>query len=152
MFKELSLECLMVASSLIWKKEKLAKMVTRCHSLSLIVIRCHSLYHSLSLVVIRCTTRLSFYKRSNRSKSKRNSQEKQSQVSCIKYVRIQIFSCSFFPWQVQRKFLIRGNMCQRKTVFSRILDSVLVKLSEVISRSRKAVSEIKTRRGSFGSE
>ena len=33
-------------------------MVTRCHSLSLIVIRCHSLYHSLSLVVplavIRC--------------------------------------------------------------------------------------------------
>ena len=152
MFKELSLECLMVASSLIWKKEKLAKMVTRCHSLSLIVIRCHSLYHSLSLVVIRCTTRLSFYKRSNRSKSKRNSQEKQSQVSCIKYVRIQIFSCSFFPWQVQRKFLIRGNMCQRKTVFSQILDSVSVKLSEVISRSRKAVSEIKTRRGSFGSE
>ena len=122
------------------------------HSLSVIVIRCHSLYHSLSLVVIRCTTRLSFYKRSNRSKSKRNSQEKQSQVSCIKYVRIQIFSCSFFPWQVQRKFLIRGNMCQRKTVFSRILDSVSVKLSEVISRSRKAVSEIKTRRGSFGSE
>ena len=68
---------------LIWKKE----MVTRYHSLSLVVTlvitRCHSLYHSLSfvvtccttrcttrchslsLVVTRCTTSLSFYKRSN---------------------------------------------------------------------------------------
>ena len=71
-FKEFSLRCLVVGSSLIWKKEKLAEMVTRCHSLSfvvplvvtrchslslvvpLVVIRCHSLYHSLSLVVIRC--------------------------------------------------------------------------------------------------
>ena len=59
MFEEFSLGCLVVDSSLIWKKEKLAEMVTR-----------HSLYHSLSfvlpllipLVVTRCTTRLSFYK------------------------------------------------------------------------------------------
>ena len=74
-FKEFSLGCLVVGSSLIWEKEKLVKMVTRCHSLSLIVplvvipchslslfvicchwlspavIRSHSLYHSLSLVV-----------------------------------------------------------------------------------------------------
>ena len=78
MFKEFSLGCLVVASSLIWKKEKIVEMVTcchslslvvircaiQCHSLSLVVIRCHSLYHSLSLVVTRCTTRLSFYKRS----------------------------------------------------------------------------------------
>ena len=87
-FKEFSLGCLVVGSSLIWKKEKLVEMVTRCHSLSLIVpfvvipchslslfvicchwlslvvIRCHSLYHSLSLIVNPCTTRLSFYKRS----------------------------------------------------------------------------------------
>ena len=61
MFKEFSLGCLVVASSLIWKKEKLAEMVTRCHSLyyalslvvPLVVIRCHS----LSFVVTRCTTR-----------------------------------------------------------------------------------------------
>ena len=43
-------------------------VVIHCHSLSLIVIRCttrcRSLYHSLSLVVTRRTTRLSFYKRS----------------------------------------------------------------------------------------
>ena len=66
------------SSSLIWKKEKLAEMVTRCHSLSLVVplvvtrcttrchslsfvvTRCHSLYHcchSLSFVVTRCTIR-----------------------------------------------------------------------------------------------
>ena len=32
-------------------------VVTRYHSLSLILIRCHSLYYSLSLVAIRCTTR-----------------------------------------------------------------------------------------------
>ena len=57
MFKEFSLEYLVLGSSLIWKKEKLAKMVTRCHSLSfvvpLVVTRCHS----LSFVVTRCTTR-----------------------------------------------------------------------------------------------
>ena len=81
-FKEFSLGCLVVGSSLIRKKEKLAEMVTRCHSLSfvvpLVLRRCHSLplvvllvvtrcttySHLLSLVVIRCTTRLSFYKRS----------------------------------------------------------------------------------------
>ena len=61
-FKEFSLGCLVVDSSLIRKKEELAKMATRCHLLSLIlplvVIRCHS----LSLFVTRCTTRLSFYK------------------------------------------------------------------------------------------
>ena len=77
--KKFSLGCLVVGSSFIWKKEKLAGMVTRWHSLSLVVplavilyrslsfffIRCHSLslvvirslYHSLSFVVIRCTTR-----------------------------------------------------------------------------------------------
>ena len=56
-------------------------IVSRCHSLSFVVIRwttrcrslpfvvplvvidCHSLCHSLSLAVIRCTTRLYFYKR-----------------------------------------------------------------------------------------
>ena len=47
---------LVVGSSLIWKKKKLAEMVTRYHSLSLVVplvvIRCHS----MSLVVICCTT------------------------------------------------------------------------------------------------
>ena len=37
---------------------------TRCHSLSLVVIRCHS----LSFVVTRCTTRMSFYKRSSKTK------------------------------------------------------------------------------------
>ena len=69
MFEEFSLWCLLVGSSLIWKKEKSAEMVTRCHLLSLVAIRCHSLYHSLyhllslvvplvvPLVVTRCTTR-----------------------------------------------------------------------------------------------
>ena len=69
MFKEFSLGCLVVDSSLIRKKE-LAKMATRCHSLSLVATRyitrcttrCHSLSLVLPLVVIRCTTRLSFYK------------------------------------------------------------------------------------------
>ena len=83
MFKGFSLGCLVVGSSLIWKKEKLAEMVTRCHSLSFVVTRCTTRCHSLSfvvtrcttrchslslvvpLVVTRCTTRLSFYKRSN---------------------------------------------------------------------------------------
>ena len=64
MFKELSLDCIVVGSSLIRKKEKLAKMTTRCHlfyhSLSFAVTCCHS----LSLVVTRCVTRLPFYKRS----------------------------------------------------------------------------------------
>ena len=32
-------------------------MVTRCHSLSLVVIRCTTRCHSLSCVVTRCTTR-----------------------------------------------------------------------------------------------
>ena len=84
-FKEFSLECLVVGSSLIWKKRKISRnghslsfvvtrcttqchslslVVTLCHLLSLVVIRCHSLYHSLSLVFTRCTTRLPFYKRS----------------------------------------------------------------------------------------
>ena len=87
-FKKFSLGCLVLGSSFIWKKKEiLVGMVTRWHSLSLVVpivvihcyplsfvvsrcaTRCHSLYHSLSfvvpLVVTRCTTRLSFYKRSN---------------------------------------------------------------------------------------
>ena len=57
MFKEFSLGCLVVGSSLIWKKEKLTEMVTLCHSLSLVVIRCTTRCHSLSFVVTRCTTR-----------------------------------------------------------------------------------------------
>ena len=48
----------MVDFYLIRKKEELAEMATRCHSLSLVVIPCPSLYQSLSLVVplvvIRC--------------------------------------------------------------------------------------------------
>ena len=94
-FKEFSLGCLVVGSSLIWKKEKLVEMVTLCHSSSLVVPLCHSLlfvvtsctthshslYHSLSfavirchslslvisLVVTRCTTSLFFYKRSHKN-------------------------------------------------------------------------------------
>ena len=72
MFKEFSLGCFVVASSHVLKKQKLAEMDTRCHSLyhslsfvvNLCTTRCHSLYYSLSLVVTRYTTRLSFYKRS----------------------------------------------------------------------------------------
>ena len=64
MFKEFCLGCLVIASSLIWKKEKLAKMVTRCHSLSFVVPLVITRCHSLSFVVTRCTTRLSFYKKS----------------------------------------------------------------------------------------
>ena len=70
--KEFSLGCLWQAPLLFKKKKKLAEMVTRCYSLSLVlplvvtrchclpfvVVRCHSFYHSLSLavplVVIRC--------------------------------------------------------------------------------------------------
>ena len=55
-FKKFSLGCLVGGSSLIWKKEKLAEMVTLCHSFSFVVTRCHSLYHSLSFAVTRCTT------------------------------------------------------------------------------------------------
>ena len=67
MFEEFSLGCLAVASSLIWKKEKLAEMVALCHSLYhlllLVATRFHSLYHSLSLVVplvVICCYSLSF--------------------------------------------------------------------------------------------
>ena len=63
-FKEFSLGCLVVGSSLIWKKRKISRnghllsfavtcCTTQCHSLSLVVTLCHS----LSLVVTRCTTR-----------------------------------------------------------------------------------------------
>ena len=61
--KRVSLGCIVVSSSFIQKKGKSAKMTTRCHSLSLVVICGHSLSfvvtrcHSLSLVVSRCTTR-----------------------------------------------------------------------------------------------
>ena len=58
LFKEFSLGCIEVGSSLIWKKGKLTKITTRCHSLPLVVIRCLS----FSLVVTRCITRLPFYK------------------------------------------------------------------------------------------
>ena len=54
MFKEFSLECLVVGSSLIGKKENLAEMVTLCHSFSFVVTRCTTCCHSLSLVVTRC--------------------------------------------------------------------------------------------------
>ena len=60
MFKEFFLGCLLVGSSIIWKKEKLAKMVTCCHSLSfvvpVVVTRCHSSF-IVQLVITRCTTR-----------------------------------------------------------------------------------------------
>ena len=60
-FKEFSLGCLVVDSSLIRQNEELTEMATRYHSLSLvvplavpfIVIRCHS----LSFGVTHCTTR-----------------------------------------------------------------------------------------------
>ena len=81
-FKEFTLGCLVVISSLIRQKRKLIKMTTRshsllfavthsfslviplvvihCHSLSFAVTRCTTLCRSLSLVVTRCITRLSF--------------------------------------------------------------------------------------------
>ena len=69
-FKEFSLGCIVVGSSLIWKKRKISRnghslpfvvtrCTTRCHSLSLVVTlsfvvtRCHW----LSFVVTCCTTR-----------------------------------------------------------------------------------------------
>ena len=42
-------------------------VVTRCHSLSLVVPLVVTRCHSLSLVVTRCNTRLSFYKRSEKT-------------------------------------------------------------------------------------
>ena len=81
-FKEFTLGCLVVISSLIRRKRKLIKMTTRshsllfavthsfslviplvvihCYSLSFVVTRCTTLCRSLSLVVTRCITRLSF--------------------------------------------------------------------------------------------
>ena len=71
-FKEVSLRCLVVGSSLIWKKKKnkpkwslvvicchslyhsLSFLVTRCHSLSFVFTRCTTCCNSLSFVVIRC--------------------------------------------------------------------------------------------------
>ena len=44
-------------SSVATRCHSLLLVFIRFHSLSLVVTRCHSLYHSLSLVVIRCTTR-----------------------------------------------------------------------------------------------
>ena len=71
MFKEFSLGCLVVGCSLIRKKEKLAEIATRCHSLSLVVplvvIRCHSLPLVVSLDVTRSHSMYHssvFYKRS----------------------------------------------------------------------------------------
>ena len=56
--QRVSLGWIVVGSSLIQKKVKLAKMTTRCHSLSFVVTRCltrcHSVYNSLSFVVTRC--------------------------------------------------------------------------------------------------
>ena len=53
-FKQSSLERLVVGSSLIWKKRKLAEMITRCYLLSLVVICCHTLSLVVPLVVIVC--------------------------------------------------------------------------------------------------
>ena len=80
--QRVSLGCILVGSSLIPEKRKLAKRTTRCLSLSFVFTRCHlllvvvsrclSLHQSLSLVaplvVTRCITRLSFYKRYLKSK------------------------------------------------------------------------------------
>ena len=62
------------------------RCTTRCHSLSLVVPLVVTLCHSLSLVT-RCTTRLSFYKRS----------EKQAWPLqlYIKETPIQVFSCEY---------------------------------------------------------
>ena len=56
-------------------KESLDEMTTRCHSLSLVFIRCATRYHSfyhlsvpVQLVVTRCVNRLSFYKRSAKTR------------------------------------------------------------------------------------
>ena len=49
--------------------ESLSLIAIRCRQMYLIVICCHSSFHSLSLAVTRCTTRLSFHKRSNRSRN-----------------------------------------------------------------------------------
>ena len=55
MFKK-SLECVVVSFSVIREKEKIAKMTTGCHSLSLVeplvVSRCHSLSLDVSLVCL----------------------------------------------------------------------------------------------------
>ena len=69
-FKKFSLRCLVVGSSLIWKKKNINKIkknypkwslvpvaVIPCHSLSLFVIRCHLLSFVVPLVLTRCTTR-----------------------------------------------------------------------------------------------
>ena len=54
-FKEFTLGCLVVISSLIRQKRKLIKMTTRSHSLLFAVLTdFHSLYHSLSFIVTRC--------------------------------------------------------------------------------------------------
>ena len=56
-FKGFSFRCYVVGSSLIWKKKEKAEMVTRCHSLSLVVPFVFIPCHSFSFVVTRCTTR-----------------------------------------------------------------------------------------------
>ena len=69
------------------------------NSLSLVVICCHSLYHSLSLVepltVTRCITRLSFCKRSLKSKY-------------LSSIKIFPFFISFFCWnEIKKKSSIK---------------------------------------------
>ena len=44
----------MVASSLVGKKGKLAEMVTRCHSLSIVVTHCTTRCHSSLDVLLVC--------------------------------------------------------------------------------------------------
>ena len=80
-FKEFSLECLVIGSSLIRKKEYWLKLLAviryhlMYHSWSLVMIRCHSLAFVVPFIAIRCyslssivtpfTTRLSFNERLN---------------------------------------------------------------------------------------
>ena len=56
-FKVFSLGCLVVGSSLIRRKRKLAKVTTCCHSLSPVFTCCNTRCHLLLITVIRCTTR-----------------------------------------------------------------------------------------------
>ena len=56
----LSLVVLLVVTLCHLLHPSLSFLVTRCHSLSLVVFRCHSLYHSMSLGVSRCHS-LSLY-------------------------------------------------------------------------------------------
>ena len=68
----------------------LSLVVIRCHSLSFVVSRCLSLSLVAPLVVTRCITRLSFYKRSLKSKY-------------LSSIRVFPFFISFFCWNEIKK-------------------------------------------------